>query len=261
MFVLKKMASTLSQPIIYSADWAPNQLVNELIEKKIQFQFTGNLFCQVCTKKTKKFFGEGFCYSCFISSSQASPCILRPELCKGHLGEGRDAVWEEKNHNQPHIVYLAQSNSVKVGVTRSTQVPTRWIDQGASSAIYFAETPNRFEAGVLEVALKSFFTDKTNYKKMLQNDIDESIDLVEEKWNAVDQLPLDLQTYVSENDAITALNYPVSKYPTHPNLINLEKVGSFEGLITGIKGQYLLFEGDFALNIRRHTGYEVEISF
>jgi hypothetical protein len=96
---------------------------------------------------------------------------------------------------------------------------------------------------------------------MLQNDIDESIDLVEEKWNMVDQLPMDLQTYVSENDSITDLIYPVSKYPTHPNLINLEKVGVFEGLVTGIKGQYLLFEGDYALNIRRHTGYEVVISF
>jgi hypothetical protein len=261
MTVLKKMSTTLSEPIEYCAEWAPDNSVNKLIGKKFQIQFTGNLFCQVCTKKTKKFFGEGFCYSCFISSSQASPCILRPELCKAHLGEGRDSIWEENHHNQPHIVYLAQSDCVKVGVTRSTQVPTRWIDQGARSAIFFAETANRFEAGVLEVTLKSFFSDKTNYKKMLQNEIDESIDLVEEKWNMADNLPQDFQSYISENDFVTDLIYPVTQYPSTPKLINLEKINLFEGVVTGIKGQYLLFENDFALNIRRHTGFEVEFSF
>ena len=261
MSILKKMSTTLSDSIIYNSDWAPNHVVNELIGKTIKLDFTGHLYCQVCNHETKKFFGEGFCYSCFINSSQASPCILRPELCKAHVGEGRDPVWEVRNHNQPHVVYLAQSDSVKVGVTRSTQIPTRWIDQGAKSAIFLAETPNRYEAGVLEVALKAFFTDKTNYRKMLQNEIDDSIDLIDEKWNVVDQLPSDLQTFISENDEIIEFNYPVLKYPIQPNLINLEKTPIFEGKLLGIKGQYLLFENDFVLNIRRHTGFEVDFIF
>jgi hypothetical protein len=260
--IISKFYSAFYKPIIYSAHWQEEPLCfNELIGKEFQIQFTGNLFCQVCTKKTKKFFGEGFCYTCFIESSQAAPCILRPELCKGHLGEGRDPVWEEKHHNQPHVVYLAATDVVKVGVTRSTQVPTRWIDQGASSVIIFAETPNRYEAGKLEVELKAFYTDKTNYRKMLQNEIDENIDLIEEKWQTVEKLPSDLQTFISENDAITEIIYPVITFPKSVQVLNLDKTPLIKGTLKGIKGQYLLFEGDFALNIRRHTGYEVKISF
>ncbi|MFM7668456.1 MAG: DUF2797 domain-containing protein, partial [Bacteroidota bacterium] len=146
-------------------------------------------------------------------------------------------------------------------VTRASQVPTRWIDQGASSTIIFAETPNRFEAGKLEVELKAFYTDKTNYRKMLQNEIDESIDLIEEKWQTVEQLPSDLQEFVSENDTITELVYPVLTYPKSVQVLSLEKTPLIKEVLLGIKGQYLLFENDLALNVRRHTGYDIELIF
>jgi hypothetical protein len=177
------------------------------------------------------------------------------------LGIGRDPLWEEKHHNQPHIVYLAATDVVKVGVTRATQLPTRWIDQGASSAIILAETPNRYEAGKLEVELKAFYTDKTNYRKMIQNEIDEKIDLIEEKWQTIEQLPSDLQTYVSENDSIIELNYPVLKFPKSVTVLNLEKTPLVKGTLVGIKGQYLLFDNDLALNVRRHTGYDIEFTY
>src|SRR5690554_2826808 len=150
---------------------------NELIGKQISIHFTHNIFCKKCGNKTKTSFNQGFCYDCFKNAPESAECIIRPELCRAHLGEGRDVEWEERNHNQPHIVYLAASDVVKVGVTRGTQIPTRWIDQGANEAIKLAETPNRYLAGVLEVALKSEFTDKTNWRKMLRNEVDESIDL------------------------------------------------------------------------------------
>jgi hypothetical protein len=219
------------------------------------------MICKVCNKSTKKKFGEGFCYPCFNNSPENSPCILKPELCEAHLGMGRDTEWEEKHHNQPHVVYLAATDVVKVGVTRSSQIPTRWIDQGASSVIIFAETPNRFEAGKLEVELKAFYTDKTNYRKMLQNEIDENIDLIEEKWQTVEQLPSDLQTFISENDVITELTYPVISYPKSVQVLNLDKTPLIKGRLNGIKGQYLLFENDLAINIRRHTGYDIQLIY
>jgi hypothetical protein len=175
------------------------------------------------------------------------------------LGEGRDPEWEERNHNTPHIVYLAATDSVKVGVTRITQIPTRWIDQGASSAIRLAETPNRYEAGRLEVALKDFFADKTNWQRMLKNEIDESIDLVDEKWSLHDQLPADLTQFFTENDEVIALNYPVLEFPEKVKSLSFDKTAQISGKLMGVKGQYLLFEGGEVLNIRKHTGYYVTL--
>lgn len=234
--------------------------MNELIGKDIRLEWSGRINCQKCSKVTKKSFGEGFCYSCFSTAPEAAECILRPELCRAHLGEGRDPEWEERNHNQPHVVYLAASSAVKVGITRETQVPTRWIDQGASAAIKLAEVPNRYEAGRIEVALKDFFTDKTSWQKMLKNDIDESIDLEEEKWSLEDQLPADIIEYFSEDDEILELNYPVLEYPEKVKSQSFDKTNIIEGRLQGIKGQYLIFEEGRVLNIRRHTGYYVEIS-
>ena len=170
------MKTVFNDPIEYSLLLnGENLSVNSLIGKHIQLQHTGAIFCSSCGTKIKKTFQDGLCFKCFQSAPEASECILRPELCRAHLGEGRDIEWEQNNHNQPHVVYLAASDTVKVGVTRATQVPFRWMDQGAISAIRLAETPNRYEAGKLEVALKSFFTDKTNWQRMLKNEIDEYI--------------------------------------------------------------------------------------
>lgn len=254
------MKTVFNDPIEYSLLLdGENLSVNSLIGKQIQLQHTGAIFCSSCGTKIKKTFQDGLCFKCFQSAPEASECILRPELCRAHLGEGRDIEWEQANHNQPHVVYLAASDTVKVGVTRATQVPFRWMDQGAASAIRLAETPNRYEAGKLEVALKSFFTDKTNWQRMLKNEIDESIDLEEEKWSLHDQLPSDLTEFFSENDEIIQLHYPVEQYPEKIKSLSLDKTPLIEGKLSGIKGQYLLFENGSVINIRKHTGYEVVI--
>lgn len=256
---LHKMRVSLNEQVEYTLNWGSGICMNDFIGKKISLRFEGVINCQKCGKRTKNSFGEGFCYPCFASAPEAAECIIRPELCRAHLGEGRDVEWEEKHHNQPHIVYLAASDVVKVGVTRTTNIPSRWIDQGAMSAIRLAETPNRYEAGRLEVALKSMFTDKTNWRKMLKNDFDEAIDLEEEKWNLHDQLPADLTEFFSENDEIIEINYPVNVYPEKVKSLSFDKEPFIEGVLNGIKGQYLLLDGDRVLNIRKHTGYEIEI--
>lgn len=257
---LSKMSTTLEDEIQYFLNLSEKLHMNNFIGKSIRLEWKGVINCCNCNKVTKKSFGQGFCYNCFISAPESAECILRPELCRAHLGEGRNPEWEEKYHNQPHVVYLATSSAVKVGITREQQVPTRWIDQGATSAIRLAEVPNRYEAGRIEVALKEFFTDKTHWQKMLKNDIDTSIDLVEEKWSLEEHLPSDILDFFSENDEIIELNYPVLEYPEKVKSRSFEKTPIIEGILKGIKGQYLIFEGGEVLNIRTQTGYYVEVN-
>lgn len=234
--------------------------LNELVGRKVSFNFSGQIICKSCGKPTKTSFNQGFCYPCFRNAPESAECIIRPELCRAHLGEGRDPEWEIRNHNTPHYVYLAATDIVKVGVTRESQIPIRWIDQGASSAIILAKTPNRYLAGMIEVALKSSFSDKTNWRKMLRNEIDESIDLEDTKWELEELLPEDIAQYISEDDELTTIEYPVMAFPEKIKSVNLEKQPHISGKLLGIKGQYFIFDDDRVMNIRRHIGYEVQFT-
>ena len=258
---LKKMKTVIGNPINYSLLLHEEVHLNQLIGKEVQLLWTGRINCRKCNKEIKKTFGEGFCYECFVTAPEAAECILRPELCKAHLGIGRDPEWEEKNHNQPHVVYLAASSAIKVGITRLTQVPTRWIDQGASEAIIIAKTPNRFEAGRIEVELKSLYTDKTSWQRMLKDEIDESIDLEEEKWQLEEQMPADITDFFTEDDEVVELHYPVIEYPTKVKSIKLDREPDFKAVLKGIKGQYLIFDEGRVMNVRSHTGYNVQLNW
>lgn len=256
---LSKMRAFLEDGVQYRLNLSETLNMNDRVGTQISIVWNGVINCQKCSKVTKNSFGEGFCYTCFTTAAEAAECILRPELCRAHLGEGRDPQWEQEHHNQPHVVYLAASSAVKVGITRVQQIPTRWIDQGATAAIVLAETPNRYEAGRIEVALKEFFTDKTHWQKMLKNDIDESIDLEEEKWGLEGQLPNDITDFFSEDDTIYEMEYPVNAYPQKVKSLSLDKTPTVSGVLAGIKGQYLLFENGDVFNVRKHTGYYVEV--
>lgn len=234
-------------------------LANQWVGETIQLSFLQEIRCVNCNTKIKKTYNDGYCYPCFESSPENAPCVIRPELCRAHLGEGRDVDWELANHNIPHVVYLAQTDVVKVGVTRQSNLVNRWIDQGAEKAIILAETPNRYEAGRIEVAMKDFFTDRTNWRKMLSNIGDENIDLVEEKWRVENLMPQDLSLFFSENDEVTELCYPVAQYPSKVQSLQLEKVPSITKKLVGIRGQYFIFEDGSVLNIRKHAGYKVSI--
>lgn len=256
------MRTQLGEPISYTLKLGDDEVkMNELIGKQISMRYAGTINCVSCGKVTKKSFGQGFCYSCFIKSPMNSECIIRPELCEAHLGKGRDAAWEEKNHNKPHIVYLAFTHITKVGVTRVDQIPTRWIDQGAWKAVVLAEAPYRRIAGEIEVALKEHYADKTNWRSMLKNELNEEIAPEEEKEEAIDLLPEPLQEFYSENDEIYEMNYPVLHYPETIKSLTLDKVPEFEGELRGIKGQYLLLDKGRVINIRKHSGYLVEMDY
>ena len=201
----------------------------------------------------------GFCKKCFFESPFASDTIIRPELSTAHLGiEERNLDVEKEIQLQPHVVYLAYTGDVKVGVTREKQIPTRWIDQGATFALPIAKTENRYEAGMIEVALKQHVPDKTNYKKMLQDELEDDLDLQNFREKIKAYFPEDFQNFYRDNGEIITLDYPY-KAPEKINPFTLEKKPEFEGVLTGIKGQYLSFEGGEVINVRSHEGYVVEL--
>ena len=257
--VLNKMQTQFETPIQYFLIFQDSFLnVNQLLNKNIEINFVG-FQCLNCGKK-KKIFRQGFCYDCFFSSPAVGDWIMKPELSTAHLGiQDRDLAYEEKVQLQPHIVYLALSSEVKVGVTRKTQVPTRWIDQGAEKAISIVEVPNRYLAGITEVALKSHFADKTNWRKMLTNDI-VFTDLIKEREKLQSLLPNEVQEYFHlEKNDLYEMNYPVLEYPSKINSLSLDKTPNYSGKLIGIKGQYLIFEDGTVFNIRSNEGYIVRL--
>ena len=255
------MSVGMAEPVQYTLSLSGKSVrLSEQLSKEIRIVFSGDIECVDCGKIVKKSYGQGFCYECFINSPWNSECIIRPELCRAHLGEGRDMEWEREHHLKPQIVYLALSSAVKVGITRETEIPTRWIDQGASRAVKVAQTPNRFIAGCVEVALKDYFTDKTNWRKMLKNEIKEETDLIIEKNNLVPKLEPEYRQYILEDNKITEIRYPVDRWPEKIVSLGLDKNPIFTGTLAGIKGQYLIFNDSRVFSVRRHSGYIVDFS-
>ena len=256
---LSKMQTELSFPIQYYLVFENSFLnINQLIGKEIEIEFQGYQ-CLNCGK-AKKIFRQGFCYDCFMSSPAVGDWIMKPELSTAHLDiEDRDLAYEKRVQLQPHVVYLALSSEVKVGVTRKTQVPTRWIDQGAVQAIPIVEVPNRYLAGITEVALKNHFADKTNWQKMLKNEVP-NIDLITERNKVFDWLPNEVKDYFPMEEKIIQMDFPVLQYPKKVSSLNLDKTPNFSGKLAGIKGQYLLFEDGTVFNVRTYEGYVVKMS-
>ena len=257
---LSKMQTELGNPIQYYLVFENSFLnVNQMLNKNIEINFLGYQ-CLNCSKN-KKIFRQGVCYDCFYSSPAVGDWIMRPELSTAHLGiADRDLDYETRVQLQPHVVYLALSSDVKVGVTRRTQIPTRWIDQGASQAVSILELPNRYLAGITEVALKKHFVDKTNWRKMLQNEVLD-LDLLIEKARVFDFLPEEVKPYFNaELDEHLIFHYPVLQRPKKVTGLNLDKTPNYKGKLMGIQGQYFIFEDGTVFNVRSYEGYIVNIN-
>jgi Protein of unknown function (DUF2797) len=233
--------------------------LNEYLGKEISIEYTGRIFCKNCGKKTNKSFSQGFCYPCFQNAPENAVCILHPELCRGHEGLGRDPEWEKLHHVQPHYVYLAYSTEVKVGVTRTTQGITRWIDQGAEAVQVIAEVPYRQLAGEIEVYLKDYFTDKTNWQRMLTHSHGANLNALKEGVNLAENvLPEMYHEFIPLDTSTHLILYPQLVIPSKVSSTNLEKEPNLRGKLIGIKGQYLLFEGGKVMNVRSMEGYETD---
>ena len=233
--------------------------LNPSIGKKIKLEFTGRILCSHCGKVTKKSYSQGHCFPCSIKLAECDLCIMKPETCHFDKGTCREPEWAETHCFRPHIVYLANSSGLKVGITRKSQIPIRWIDQGATQALAILEVKNRKTSGQIEVLFKNHISDKTDWRKMLKGQAPE-IDLQDWKEKLLALVKDEISTFeykILEENEVT-LNYPVQTYPEKVSSFSLDKNKTIEGLLVGIKGQYLIFDSG-VFNVRAHTGYEINI--
>lgn len=227
--------------------------------KTLSLKFNGEICCVYCQRKTKKSFNQGYCFPCAQKLARCDVCIVKPEKCHYHLQTCREPEWAKTHCFIPHIVYLANTSGVKVGITRSTQIPTRWIDQGAIQALPILKAQSRYQSGLAEVALKSFVNDKTDWRKMLKGE-EEPTDLFAKRDELFDQCKFDFSALEAlEQATITSIHYPVLEYPKKIVSLNLEKTPDITGTLLGIKGQYLIFDIG-VINIRNATGYHISVN-
>lgn len=261
---LRKLKSTLSDPIQYHLPIDEIELLlNDYLGKTLTLKFEGNIQCVHCQRKIKKSYNQGYCFPCAQTLARCDFCIVKPEKCHFHLGTCRELEWGKTHCFIPHIVYLANTSGLKVGITRETQIPTRWIDQGAVQALPICRVKNRYHSGLVEVAMKSMVADKTDWRKMLKGQ-GENIALFEKRdelfknieWP--DALRDESSVEILQNQSVVAIQYPILSYPEKVTAFNLEKTPEISGTLLGIKGQYLIFDKG-VLNIRNLTGYVVSV--
>ncbi|MEM7403889.1 MAG: DUF2797 domain-containing protein [Pseudomonadota bacterium] len=258
-FNLRKMRVDAASTVRYVLDAGDEPVaMHQLLGGRVVLRFSGVIHCVACGRRTNKSFSQGYCFQCFRSLPSCDRCIVSPELCHYAAGTCRDPEWGLRTCFAPHVVYLANSSGLKVGITRSTQTPTRWIDQGARAALPIVTVPDRLASGRVESAMKQHVADKTNWRAMLKGDppgvdLHEARDkLLAECRDALAQVP----GAVAVDDAeVLTLRYPVSRYPDKVRALTAEKMPEVSGRLDGIKGQYLLLDTG-VFNVRRHTGYE-----
>jgi len=265
---LRKMRSRLSQPVEYQLRLGDEEIpLNPLLEKKISLQYSGLINCVNCGRKTNKSFNSGYCYPCFQKLAECDSCIIHPERCHFDQGSCRDPAWGERFCMQDHIVYLANSSGLKVGITRGTQVPTRWVDQGATQALAIIRVRTRLQSGAVEVMFKQFVADKTNWRDMLKGEAT-PIDMHAEAKRLIGECQSDLTELedkfgffaisVLNGVDVVSIDYPVVSYPEKVTSLNFDKTPIVEGTLLGIKGQYLILDSG-VINMRRFAGYEVAL--
>lgn len=273
--VLRKMKVTLADPVQYQLPlgeqpFAQYFAIDQRLGQRLAISFTGNIFCIACGRKTKRSFAQGHCFPCFKSLAACDLCIVRPHTCHYHLGTCRDEAWAARHCMQPHYVYIANSSALKVGITRATQIPTRWIDQGASQAVVVFQVQSRLHAGLLENEIKKYVSERTNWRKMLAlAGGAPTVDLRAAVRRIIGQAKPDLARLQDAhpdlkweplNQPPLRLRYPfaLAQAPSVVSL-NLDKTADIAGRLDGIKGQYLIFDCG-VLNIRKFSGYEVAVA-
>ena len=266
---LRKMRVEDADPIRYALPVGDTDVsLNDRLGESISIRATGVIHCIGCGRSTRRSFNQGYCFACFRALARCDGCIVRPERCHYHLGTCREPAWGEANCMRPHVVYLANSSDVKVGITRESQLPTRWIDQGAVQALPIARVASRRLSGLLEVAFKEHVADRTDWRRMLKGE-PEAVDLAARRDVLLGCFTDGFESLVDARDGATpepiadapsrAFRFPVLEYPERVKAITLDKSPKAEGTLLGIKGQYLILDTG-VFNVRRHGGYEVGLS-
>ena len=169
---------------------------------------------------------------------------------------------------QPHRVYLANSTGLKVGITRAENLPSRWLDQGATQGLVIMTAATRRLSGLLEAAFKAHVSDRTQWQRMLKGPGD-VLDLPAERDRlltlAADAIALIQAEFepgemaLAETAETRHFTYPVTQYPEKVKSYNLDKTPVLEGTLLGIKAQYLILDHT-VINLRKYTGYEVALN-
>ena len=241
--------------------------LNPLIGKTLTLTHTGNIYCSNCNKKTKKSYSQGHCFVCMQKLASCDMCIMKPETCHFDQGTCREPEWAQSHCFVPHYVYLSNTSGIKVGITRHNQIPTRWIDQGATQGLPIFKVSTRKLSGLIEIELAKFINDKTHWQAMLKghnDDIDlvtqssELIQLIEDKLNALAEEYGDI-SIERLNQQTQSISYPITEFPTKIKSHNFDKIPKVSGILQGIKGQYLMFDTG-VINIRKFSSYEVIVS-
>ena len=266
---LSKMQVELDQQVRY---WLPlddhREPLNQWLGQPIRIQYLGDIHCIHCGRRSKKSFSQGYCYPCFTKLPQCDTCIMSPEKCHYHHGTCRDPAWGDQYCFTDHYVYLAHSSGVKVGITRGSQVPTRWIDQGATQALPIFRVKSRYHAGLIEDCLREHIADRTHWQKMLKAN-SQPVDLAEIRDTLMMQSEEGLSFLEQQfglaafqrlyDQAVVEINFPVLQFPQKVKSFNLDKQPIVEGVLQGIKGQYLILDTG-VINIRKYTAYNVQFS-
>ena len=266
---LSKMVVELAKPVNYYLPLDDERvLLNDYLGQRIRLNYAGEIHCCHCGRKTKKSFNQGFCFPCLKKLARCDSCIVSPEKCHYEQGTCREPEWGEAFCLTDHVVYLANSSGVKVGITRATQLPTRWIDQGAVQALPIMRVATRLQSGLVEDALRQHVADKTNWRKMLKGEL-ERVDLPAARDTLFERCEAELGA-LSERFGVQALQpvvdaacvdieYPVLEYPTKVSSHNFDKTPQVEGTLMGIKGQYLILDTG-VINLRKFTAYNISFS-
>ena len=265
---LQKMHTTLDSPVQYQLPLDDDAvLLNPYIGKKIKLKYLDAIHCVECGRKTNKSYNQGFCFPCFKSLAKCDMCIMKPETCHYNEGTCRQPEWGEEFCLNTHYVYLANSSGIKVGITRGSQIPTRWIDQGASEALPIFKVTNRLLSGKLEMAIKDHVSDRTDWRKMLKGEA-EHVDLAAKRDELLKLAEAEIKSIEKEygeseiewlNEKQITIEFPVDAYPEKVKSLNFDKTPEIEGMLQGIKGQYLILDTG-VLNIRKFGSYLVEFS-
>jgi hypothetical protein len=263
---LRKLRATLDDPVTYHLPLDAEEIpLNPLIGRPLTLAFEGEIHCIACGRKTRKSFNQGYCYPCFRSLAQCDICIVSPEKCHHAAGTCREPEWAEGHCLQPHVVYLSNTAGVKVGITRETQIPTRWIDQGARQALPVARLRTRHDAGRLEVAFKAHVSDRTNWRAMLKDDY-QAADLGQLAAGLRRQVEAELDDdlaarieWLEGRAEVLDIDYPAEGFPQKVVSLNLDKTPQVGGRLQAIKGQYLIFDSG-VINLRKYAGYRVRLS-
>jgi hypothetical protein len=257
---LRKLHTSLGDPaqggrVQYRLPLGDREIpLNPLLGRPIRFTYTGRIFCLHCGQATRTSFSQGYCFSCMQSLARADLCMVRPETCHYHMGTCREPAWGEAHCHIEHTVYLANSSGLKVGITRSHQMQTRWMDQGAVQALPIVKVKSRRDSGLVESALARKVPDKTNWRVLLAGEA-ERIDLKAERDALFASWAADLpgeKLFVDEFH----IAYPVARYPAKITSHNLDKSPEVRGELLGVKGQYLILDSG-VLNMRKYGGYEL----